>query len=150
TVTVPSSVRELLQVRLGDLVPAERALLDVGSVIGFTFDPDLVARALGATTLEVLQTLAAMERRSGVVRATGAGFQFDHHLRQEVVDGNLDPETRARHHALLADAYAERHELTGCAAEAMSGEAVVFLAEHSLRGGRRARGRELAPAALEH
>ncbi|MCZ6573404.1 MAG: hypothetical protein O7C98_09600 [Planctomycetota bacterium] len=49
----------------------ERAILDVGAVQGLEFDPGLVAEVLEEKRVRVLRELAEIERRSGIVRATG-------------------------------------------------------------------------------
>jgi hypothetical protein len=92
-------VRDLVEARLGDLGREERALLDVGAVQGFEFDPDLVARVLGRRRVAVLQDLAEVERRHGVVRAAGDLYRFDHHQIQEVVDAGLPPALRKEYHS---------------------------------------------------
>jgi hypothetical protein len=148
--SVPSSIRELLLARLNGLRDEERTILDVGSVHGFAFDPDLAARALGRKRLEVLQTLAEVERRSGIVRATGSGFQFDHHLLHEVLYGALPESLRAEYHAILATEYEARAGLQGQQSERVPGEAAVFLTEHFFRGKRVQEGSHLAIRALKH
>ena len=56
---------------------------------GFEFDGALVARMLRRDTLEILQALAGLARRHGVVRSRGALFTFDHHLLHELVHGQI-------------------------------------------------------------
>jgi tetratricopeptide (TPR) repeat protein len=148
--TVPTSVRELLLAHVRDLGIEDRALLDVGAVQGFSFDPDLVARVRGLKRLAVLESLAAIERRLGVIRATGTGFEFRHHQLQEVIVGALPPLLRSEYHALLAAAYEERGGFAGRRAEEVPGEAAVFLAEHYLKGGRREQGGRVVLRALDH
>src|SRR6185369_441392 len=46
-IEVPSTVRGLLESRFAMLAEDDRALLDLASVQGFEFEPDLVARILG-------------------------------------------------------------------------------------------------------
>jgi tetratricopeptide (TPR) repeat protein len=145
---VPSSVRDFLHGRLRDLRDEDRALLDVASVIGFHFDPDLVARVLERKRLDVLQALASLARRSGVVQATGAGFQFDHHQLQEVIYQNIAPLLRAEYHALVADAWRDRAGLSAARPDEFTPEAVILLAEHLLKGGRGLEGARLAPRAI--
>jgi tetratricopeptide (TPR) repeat protein len=148
--SIPSSIRELLLARLNGLREEERTILDVGSVHGFAFDPDLAARALGRKRLEILQTLAEVERRSGIVRATGSGFQFDHHLLQEVLYGALPESLRTEYHALLATEYEARAGLQGQSSERVPGEAAVFLAEHFFKGRRLQQASSLVIKALKH
>jgi tetratricopeptide (TPR) repeat protein/tRNA A-37 threonylcarbamoyl transferase component Bud32 len=142
-IEVPSAVRELIEARLGDLSREERAILDVASVLGFEFDTNLVGRVLERKRIGVLQDLAEIERRSGVVRG-GAGCRFDHHQIQEVIYEGLMPDLRTEYHALLAEAYGE-----GVAGEAANEDA-VFLASHHLRGSRPEAGLPHLVPALEY
>ncbi|HEU4630008.1 MAG TPA: protein kinase [Gemmatimonadaceae bacterium] len=148
--TTPASVRELMLARLRGLPDRERELLDVAAVQGFEFDPDLIARVSGAQRLAVLQSLAALERRAGLVRAEGAGFRFDHHQLREVLYESMPPLLRTEYHAALADAFLARHGTAGQPADGVAGPEALFLAEHSLRGGRTAQGLAYTIAALDH
>ena len=131
-VEVPSAVRDLIGVRLQGLSDDERNLLDCASVQGFTFDPDLVARALDVKPIQVLQRLAALERRSGVVHAHGSGYRFDHHQIQEVLFSEQSSVLRAHYHALTADALEARGHLAEV--EQPEGAVAFTLALHRLRG----------------
>jgi len=149
-IEAPSSVRELLHARLNGLDEKDRQLLDVAAVQGFIFDADLVARVLGHARLGVLQSLAAMERRAGLVRASGRAFRFDHHLLQEVLFDEIPQALRQEYHSLLADAFEEREDLADKAADDVPGEAAVLLARHYLAGGRPQHAEPLVLRAVEH
>ena len=128
---IPSTVRDLLAARLRGLDEQDRALLDAGAVEGFEFDPELLAEARGHGLLEVLERLAAVERRHGLLRATGAGFRFDHHLLQELIYESLPPTLRRAYHRALAGAHGRLSARgRGRAAE----RAAVAVVEHELRG----------------
>ena len=71
-IEVPSVVRDLVRVRLARLSKEERAILDVAAVEGFEFDADLVARVLDRKRVAVLQDLADLERRLGLVARRAA------------------------------------------------------------------------------
>ena len=101
-------MKDLVAGRLSELKSEERAILEVGAVEGFQFDPDLARRVLETPKLTVLRTLAEIERRTGIVRS-GAGFvRFDHHQLQEVLYEGLTHDLCAEYHAMLADVFAER------------------------------------------
>jgi tetratricopeptide (TPR) repeat protein len=149
-IEVPSAVRDLIEGRLKDLTKEERAILDVGAVMGFEFDPDLVARVLETKRILVLQTLADLERRSGVVRAAGKQYRFDHHQIQEILHRGLSDSLREEYHALLAEAFTAREKLDGKDPKDVPGEAAVFLATHGLGGSRPADALPLLTRALDH
>lgn len=146
---LPSSVRDLLASRISDLSAADRSLLDVAAVQGSHFDPALLARVCDERPLGVLERLSDLERRHGVVRATGAGFEFDHHLLQELLYEGLAPALRREYHARLAAAAAARAAEGGGAADE-PGELAVFLAHHFLRAGDRKQGGRYVLPAIDH
>jgi predicted ATPase len=98
-IEVPSAVRDLIQARIGGLSEADRILLDMAAVQGFEFDADLLAKTCDRKIVEVLQTLARIERSSGVVRGAGPAYRFDHHQIQEVIYEDLPPRLRLEYHA---------------------------------------------------
>lgn len=128
-IEVPSAVRDLVEARLQDLPVETRAILDVGAVAGFEFDPDLVCQVLGRERLPVLQNLAALARGPGVVQPAGALCRFDHHHIRQVLYEAVPQGLREEYHALLAEAFAK-------AATAIDDEGAVFLATHHIEGSR--------------
>jgi len=146
---VPSVVRDLVRSRLADLSKEERAILDVGATEGFTFDADLVARVLGRKRIAVLQDLAEIERRLGLVRAQGRRFRFDHQQIRDVVYEDLPGALRADHHALLARARMDQEDVDP-AQPRTTGAVAAFLALHLLRGVRPADAAPFLRPALEH
>ncbi|MCZ6788315.1 MAG: tetratricopeptide repeat protein, partial [Planctomycetota bacterium] len=149
-IEVPSAVKDLIEQRMRDLTPAHRAILDVGAVQGPEFDPDLVARVREMKRVQVLETLADIERRTGIVRASGRAYRFDQNQIHEVVLSGVSEALREEYHTLLADAFAERKGVTADAAAEISGEVAYFLAGHHLHGTRPKAGIPFLTRALEH
>jgi serine/threonine protein kinase/tetratricopeptide (TPR) repeat protein len=149
-IEVPSAVKDLIGVRLGDLTQEQREVLDVGAVQGYEFDPDLAADALERRPLAVLQTLAHVERRWGVVRPSGHGYRFDHHQIQEVVYADLAQRLREEYHAAVADALERRAGAAEKEVKSLDGALCVDLAEHLLQGNRGTRALRYMNAALTH
>lgn len=141
TIEIPESVRELLGARLRGLAEADRTLLDLGAVEGFEFDPELLASVRGQGLLEVLERLAAVERRHGLLAATGTGFRFDHHLLQELVYEELPPALRRAYHRALAGAHRKLGDRVR-----RGGAGGVAVVDHELRGGFLPPDEELLPA----
>lgn len=147
-IEVPSAVRDLVGARLQGLADDDRNMLDCASVQGFTFDPDIVARALEMKPIQVLQRLAALERRTGVVRAHGAGHRFDHHQIQELLYSDQPAALRANYHAMTADAFEARQKLADV--EHPEGAAAYFMADHRLRGAAPLGAKRYLKGALAH
>jgi predicted ATPase len=66
---LPAAIVDMISARLRDVGKDERAVLDVGAVQGYSFDPDLAAKVLERPAVTVLQDLADLERRQQLVRA---------------------------------------------------------------------------------
>ncbi|MHC4225077.1 MAG: ATP-binding protein, partial [Planctomycetota bacterium] len=143
-IEVPSAVRDIVAARLIDLSDADRDLLDAASVQGFEFESDYVAKVCDAPRIHVLRRLAALERRSGVVRSAGRAYRFDHHQIQDVLYTGLPQELREAYHTMLAEACAEREGMQA------QGEAAVFLATHYLQGSDPGRALPYVEPALDH
>ena len=58
--------------------PAQRKLLDIASVIGSKFNPDLLASVAVQDSLETLETLDAIEKSTSLVIGEGDVYRFDH------------------------------------------------------------------------
>ena len=135
SVVTPAAVRDLLQGRLEELSGEARGLLEWAAVQGLLFDPVLLASCAEEPSLKTLETLAAAERQSGVIRARGPRFAFDHPQLQEVLYRGLSPEKRLRMHRQLAEAFVQQERITESSVERVEGSAASFLADHFLRGG---------------
>jgi tetratricopeptide (TPR) repeat protein len=143
-IEVPSAVRDLISARLSDLTDEDRDLLDVASVQGFEFESDLLAAVCGEPRIHVLRRLAALERRSGVVRSAGRVYRFDHHQIQEILYTWLPQELREAYHTMLAEALAAR------GGDDATGEAAGLLAWHHLQGSQAERALAYLDPALDH
>lgn len=109
---LPPSLRELILARSRAAGAAAHRLLVAASVLGRTFDPEVLAEVVDADPAEVLDLLEAMcERR--LLRADRAGFDFRHDLIRETLSGSLSESRRRRLHARALDALEARHADSG-------------------------------------
>ncbi|MHC4551122.1 MAG: protein kinase domain-containing protein, partial [Planctomycetota bacterium] len=149
-IQVPSAVKDLIEVRLKGLNKEERAILDVGAVQGFEFDPDLIARVREMKRISVLETLGHLERRTGVVRSEGDIYRLDHHQFQEVLYAGVSQRLKAEYHTLLAEAFAAREGVEVSIPDEIPGGAACFLVWHGLRGHKPLKAVPLLESALHH
>src|SRR5262249_3609984 len=100
---LPASVQLLLSARVDALAPRDRALLQVASVIGRRFDPDLLGTASEGVK-DVHGRLRAMEALDLVHPAPRTGeFIFKHALLRDVLYGSLVTARRTALHLRIAD-----------------------------------------------
>ena len=93
TPTVPVSLRESIQRRLGSLAPTGRRVLGAAALLGRSFEWELlpgIAEVDGAEAVEGLR--AAMDEQ--LIEVDGAGFTFRHALTREAVLHSLLPPER--------------------------------------------------------
>ncbi len=141
---VPGSLAGILRARLDALDDDHRQILDAGAVLGFEFDAAVLARVLERPALSILQALAQVQRRSGVVTGHGALFRFDHHMLQEVAVAAMPAALRQELHRRIALVLEEDAARDGAS---VSGDLAVRLATHWLRAQESARARpHLLPA----
>ncbi|MDQ2677410.1 MAG: AAA family ATPase [Actinomycetota bacterium] len=126
---VPAAVSGVVRRRVGRLPDDSQRLLSIASVVGRSFDLDVVARVASSTLTEVLDALDAPVD-AGLVGPDPSGptrFRFSHALVAEALETELSPSRRARLHAATAEALASLRAAT------LEGH-VAELAHHALAG----------------
>lgn len=104
---LPTTLETLLLQRVDQLDEMPRRVVQIASIFGRWFEPELVAQVLGAS--DIVNHLAELEARQLVFAETADGrrFRFKHALIQEAVYGTLlTAESRKLH--LLAGEVIER------------------------------------------
>ncbi len=103
---VPDGVADVLRLRFQRLGPQARETLSIAAVLGRDFDAGLIAAAAGRPVLDDLdEAMAAGIVRDGDQPGTG---RFVHALARETLYADLPAGQRARRHAAVAHALAER------------------------------------------
>ncbi|MHC4859894.1 MAG: serine/threonine protein kinase [Planctomycetota bacterium] len=147
-IELPSSVLDVIQLRIAALEREERELLDVAACCGFEFDATLVAEGLGENRIPIIRQFAHMERVHRLVRAAGRRFVFDHHQIQSALYKGLPDVLREEYHAVLGTALEKR--IGEEEADRLEGEVAVDLCQHFLRGALASRAVRYLTPALEH
>lgn len=99
---VPVNLRALLGARIDGLPAGSRSILQVASVIGMTFEPALVARLMGRTSVD--GQLAALAAAAIVGPTEGSTeWRFRHPLTRDVAYASTLASRRRDLHASLAD-----------------------------------------------
>lgn len=132
SVPLPETLRALVARRIDALDPGDRALVGLAACEGFTFDPDVLARAAKRPKLQVLRDLARIERGHRLVRGNGPRWTFDHHVVQEVLAASATPAEARERHAAIADAI----EWRALATAPVRGDTALAIFDHWLRAER--------------
>ena len=83
--------------------PNQRKILDLASVIGSKFDPELLGAVLGQDSLEVLETLSAIEKSTSLVVCEGSFYRFDHAKCRDALYEEISPPLRKAYHGRVAE-----------------------------------------------
>jgi len=126
--TVPAAVHDVVRRRVGRLAPDTQRLLTAASVVGRTFDVDVLGAVAGLGPVEVLDVLdPALESGLVTEHDTPGRFQFAHALVADALTAELTAVRRARLHATTAGALLR---LRGTELD----EDVAALAHHAYEG----------------
>ena len=109
-ISVPSTVADLVSIRVGALEEEDKDLLDIAACLGYEFDPSLVADATGMELLPTLKRFARIESQQRIIRAVGREYAFDHHQFQEALYDRLFAQLREQYHQRIAEALVRRGE----------------------------------------
>jgi KaiC/GvpD/RAD55 family RecA-like ATPase/tetratricopeptide (TPR) repeat protein len=101
--SIPAKIKDIILRRAATLKPNQRKLLDVASVIGSKFDPELLGAVLGQDSFEVLETLGAVAQSSSLVVCEGSFYRFDHAKSRDALYEEIPLPLRKAYHSRIAD-----------------------------------------------
>ena len=102
-VGVPTKVKDIILRRLIALKPNQRRTLDIASVIGDKFDPQLLGAVLNQDNLEVLETLNTIALSKSLVCVEGDYYRFDHAKSREVLYDEILLPLKKGYHERIAE-----------------------------------------------
>ena len=100
---MPSKVRDIILRRIGPLRVDQRRVLDVASVIGDKFNPDLIGAVLSKDRLEILEVLNDILKSTSLVRVEENWYRFDHAKSREVLYEQISLPLKRGYHARIAE-----------------------------------------------
>lgn len=100
---LPSKVRDIILRRIGALKPDQRRVLDVASVIGDKFDPDLIGGVLSKDHLEILEVLNNVLKSTSLVGVEENLYRFDHAKSREVLYEEISLPLKQGYHKRIAE-----------------------------------------------
>jgi sugar-specific transcriptional regulator TrmB/pimeloyl-ACP methyl ester carboxylesterase len=97
----------------------ERDLLDVASVVGEEFSPDIIEKVTGSNKLRILKTLVNIESEHQLIQANGDKYRFDNPDIREALYNEIKPKLRRVYHSLVAKSLEETNKdrLMDCVSE---------------------------------
>jgi len=105
TESMPASLQDLVNLRLGKLDEDQREVLEAAAILGYLFDAPLLASVLEVKKIKLLQRLAVLERKFHLIKSSGrSAFRFASHQLQEAVYESISPALRIEYHSVVAEA----------------------------------------------
>ncbi|MDH3590570.1 MAG: tetratricopeptide repeat protein [Planctomycetota bacterium] len=143
---IPSSVSDLAGLKLARLDEEERRTLELGAVVGFDFNAQILADALDEKRVKTLERLAGLERRHKLIASAGRdSFRFASRQLFDATYGSIDAELRGEYHDRVAERM--KDELDGADPD---GATAYELLRHMLAAGRAAGALPYLETALDH
>ena len=100
---IPTKIKDILMRRLGALKPSQRKILDIASVIGSKFNPELLAAVATLDSLETLETLGSIEKSTSLVVGEGSFYRFDHAKYRDALYEEISQPLRKAYHGRIAE-----------------------------------------------
>jgi tetratricopeptide (TPR) repeat protein/KaiC/GvpD/RAD55 family RecA-like ATPase len=126
---IPAKIKDIILRRLTVLLPSQRRILSLASVIGDKFDVDLLGAVLGEDSLGVLETLNSVAQSSSLIRCEGDHFKFDHSKIRDAIYEEISPPLMKGYHARIAE------KLESMQTKSNEGFSVSALAYHYSQAG---------------
>ena len=100
---MPSKVKEVIMRRIETLRPDQRRVLDVASVIGEKFNPDLIAGVLSKDRIEILEMLNEILKSKSLLKIEEDFYVFDHAKFREVLYQEISSPLKRGYHEAVAE-----------------------------------------------
>ena len=99
---IPSKYKDIILRRLGALKTNERRMLDMASVIGDKFNPEMLGFVLDIDVLDALEALNSIAQLTSLVRPEGDLYQFDHAKTRMIIYQEIPSLLKKGYHARIA------------------------------------------------
>jgi len=110
-IELPSSVTDLIALKLRRLDEEQRETLEAAAVMGGEFEASLLAAVLEERRIKLLKRLAILERKYRLIESSGKdSFRFAKRQIQEAIYQGISPGLREEYHSIVADAIEEKFE----------------------------------------
>jgi hypothetical protein len=100
---IPTKVKDIILRRMETLMPVQRKILDIASVIGLKFNPELLGKISAQATLEILEELNTIEKSTALVVSEGDNYRFDHAKSRDALYEEIAPPLRKAYHSRVAE-----------------------------------------------
>jgi tetratricopeptide (TPR) repeat protein len=100
---LPSKIKGVIMQRIGKLNPDQRRVLDVASVIGEKFNPNLIAGVLSKDPMEIIEALNRVLKSTSLMSVIENMYVFDHPKFQEILYEEMSHPLKRVYHERVAE-----------------------------------------------
>jgi tetratricopeptide (TPR) repeat protein len=100
---IPVKIKDIILRRVSALKAGQRKILDIASVIGSKFNPELLGAVLSLDSLETLETLNTIEKSTSLVVCEGSYYSFCHAKCRDALYEEISPPLRKAYHGRVAE-----------------------------------------------
>ncbi len=100
---IPTKIKDIILRRVSALKPNQRKTIDIASVIGSKFNPDVLGAVLKQDSLETLETLNDIAKSTSLVVCEGNNYRFDHAKVRDALYEEIVPPLRKAYHGRIAE-----------------------------------------------
>jgi len=108
-VKIPNRVEDIFIRRLSTLSEEERETLQVASVMGYKYDPSVLAAVLEIPKIQLLKTLTKMANELQIISSTDKYFQFEHPMLGDLLYNEIPVALRKEYHLMIVEEMEKRH-----------------------------------------
>ncbi len=98
---IPNRVEDIFVRRLTALSEEEREILQIASVIGYRFDPSLLAAVMDKPKIEILKMLQKFESDLHILSSNEKYFQFEHPMLADILYKEIPRALSSEYHLMI-------------------------------------------------
>jgi tetratricopeptide (TPR) repeat protein len=110
SIGIPPKIKDIILQRLSAVKRNQRNILDIATVIGEKFDPNLLSNVLGQHQLEVIKILDDIGNDTSLVRCDGELYRFDHARTRDAIYDDISPALKRVYHGKVAQTLESKTE----------------------------------------
>ena len=111
---IPSKIKDIILQRLECLDRNQRKIVEVASVIGEEFDPELLALALDSDLDEIITALEVISQTTTLVDCKDESYWFEHARTRDSIYEEISPALKRLYHKKIAPALIKKVKNQTC------------------------------------
>ena len=107
---IPTKIKDIVLRRAAFISQDLRKLLDLASVAGVRFNPEILSAVLGENSLKIIEELSNIANTTHLIAGEEDIFRFDHAKSRDAIYEEITPPLKRAYHRKIAEALETRFE----------------------------------------